>query len=326
MIAKIALEEAFNLPNLPRDNNQYTSPTGSADLAANLADIHDQRLKGMDENGIEYMVLSLTSPGPQDIIDPVAAQDLAKIANDYLAGEIRKNPDRFGGFGALSMHDPKSAALEARRAIKELGFHGLLVNDFQSTGNDGEGAIFYDQPEWDVFWKEVEELDVPLYIHPRLTTPAVTKLFLTGRPWLRGSTYFFRITLHVLGLYANGVFDRFPRLKIVIGHMGENIPFQLWRFDHRMSYYSNEPLPKAKRSLRETMKTNISITTSGHYGTPALLFAIRELGIDRVLFSIDYPYERIDQGPKWFDSITELSEEEKKQIAFGNAKRLLKLK
>lgn len=193
MIPKIALEEAFNLPGLSGESDQFTSPTGSEDLAVNLVDIHNQRLKGMDENGVEYMVLSLTSPGPQSITDPVAAQGLAERANDYLAGEICKNPHRFGGFGALSMHDPKSAALEARRAIKVLGFHGLLVNDFQSTGRDEEGAIFYDQPEWDIFWKEVEELDVPLYIHPRLTTPAVTKLFLAGRPWLRGSTYFFSV-------------------------------------------------------------------------------------------------------------------------------------
>ncbi|OBT54912.1 hypothetical protein VE04_04926 [Pseudogymnoascus sp. 24MN13] len=305
-IAKIALEEAFNLPDIDNSNNNFTAPNGAKDLGAQLVDIHEQRLKGMDENGVSYMILSLTAPGPQGETNPEAAQALAERANNYLAGEIGKNPARFGGFAALSMHDPKSAALEARRAIKELGFHGLLVNDFQSTGADGEGAIFYDQPEWDIFWEE---------------------LFLDGRPWLRGATYFFSVgvSLHILGIYVNGIFDRFPKLQIVIGHMGENLPYQLWRFDHRMSYYVHEPLPKAKRSLRETMKTNISITTSGHYGTPSLLFAIQELGIDRVLFSIDYPYETIDEGPKWFDSITELTEDQKKQIAFGNAEKLLKL-
>ncbi|OBT63439.1 hypothetical protein VE03_07133 [Pseudogymnoascus sp. 23342-1-I1] len=228
-IAKIALEEAFNLPDIDNSNNNFTAPNGAQDLGAQLVDIHEQRLKGMDENGISYMILSLTSPGAQDHTNPEVAQALAKRSNDYLAGEIRKNPARFGGFAALSMHDPKSAALEARRAIKELGFHGLLVNDFQSTGADGEGAIFYDQPEWDIFWEEVEALD------------------------------------------------------------------------------------------------NISITTSGHYGTPSLLFAIQELGIDRVMFSIDYPYETIDEGAKWFDSIAELTEDQKKQIAFGNAEKLLKL-
>jgi 2,3-dihydroxybenzoate decarboxylase len=192
-IAKIALEEAFNLPDIDNSNNNFTAPNGAKDLGAQLVDIHEQRLKGMDENGVSYMILSLTAPGPQGETNPEAAQALAERANNYLAVEIGKNPARFGGFAALSMHDPKSAALEARRAIKELGFHGLLVNDFQSTGADGEGAIFYDQPEWDIFWEEVQALDVPFYIHPRLTTPAVTKLFLDGRPWLRGATYFFSV-------------------------------------------------------------------------------------------------------------------------------------
>ncbi|KAJ5468483.1 hypothetical protein N7475_006235 [Penicillium sp. IBT 31633x] len=326
-IRKIALEEAFQLPDLATNNNNFTAPNGASDLTANLVDIHEQRLRGMDENEISYMVLSLTSAGPQDERDPNTAQALAERANDYLADSIRQNPSRFGGFGALSMHDPQSAALEARRAIKELGFHGLLVNDFQTTGADGEGAIFYDQPEWDVFWREIEELDVPLYIHPRPTAPAATEIFLTGRPWLRGSTYFFSVgvSLHVLGLYANGVFDRFPRLQIIIGHMGEHIPYQIWRFDHRMSLYTEGSLPKAKRSLWDTMKTNISIITSGHYGTPALMFAIQELGIDRIMFSIDYPYETIGEGAKWFDSITKLTKQQKEQFAFGNASKLLKL-
>ncbi|KAL2829516.1 hypothetical protein BDW59DRAFT_178468 [Aspergillus cavernicola] len=258
---------------------------------------------------------------------PDDAEALAKKANNYLANEIHKAPSRFGGFAALSMHNPQAAAREARRAVKELGFHGLLVNDFQTAGNDHEGAIFYDQPEWDVFWEEVQALDVPLYIHPGLTTPAVTKLFLAGWPALRGSSYFFSVgvSLHVLGIYVNGVFDRFPKLQIIIGHMGENLPYQLWRFDHRMK--SKEGFPRTYEECNPTspLYPNISITTSGHYGTPALLFAVQELGIDRVMFSIDYPYETIDQGAKWFVAIAELTGEEKEQIAFGNAKRLLKL-
>lgn len=192
-IPKIALEEAFNLPELVNNDNKFTAPNGAVDLAANLIDIHEQRLRGMDENGMSYMVLSLTSPGPQDRSDPTEAQALAERANNYLFDQIQKSPTRFGGFAALSMHDPKSAASEARRAIKKLGFHGLLVNNFQTTGADGEDAIFYGQAGWDAFWREVEELDVPLYIHSRLTTPQVTRLFLSGRPWLRGSTYFFSV-------------------------------------------------------------------------------------------------------------------------------------
>lgn len=192
-IEKIALEEAFILPELVEKSKNYVAPGSVAKLNANLLDIHNQRLTRMDDQGISFMVLSLTSPGPQDETDPTKAQRLAERANDYLAAEIAKNPTRFGGFASLSMHNPEIAAKEARRAVKTLGFQGVIVNDFQSTGEDGEGAIFYDQPEWDMFWEEIQALDVPFYMHPRLTTPYISNLFLKDRPWLRASAYFFSV-------------------------------------------------------------------------------------------------------------------------------------
>ncbi|KAI9833512.1 MAG: hypothetical protein M1819_003671 [Sarea resinae] len=327
MISKIAIEEAFSLPDLIGKTKDYTPAFRVDELNSQLLDIHAQRLRDMDTYGVDFMVLSLTSPGPQDQSDPKKAEALAIRSNDYLAAEIAKNPKRFGGFASLSMHDPHVAAEEAKRAIKELKLLGLIVNDFQSCGDDGEGAIFYDQPEWDAFWQTVQELDVPFYIHPRLTTPNVQSLFLKGRPWLGASAYFFSVgvSLHVLGIYCNGVFDRFPDLQIIIGHMGEHLPYQLWRIDHRLQYVQKGRGLPAKKTLTEVFKTNLRITTSGHFGTSALLYAIQELGIDRVMFSIDYPYDMISHGCTWLDSITELTEEQKTQLASGNAKKALKL-
>lgn len=192
-IPKIALEEAFTLPELANNSNGFTGPNGGQDLVQDLLDIQVRRLERMKASGVSFMILSLTSPGPQDEADPEKALALARRANDYLAGEIQKNPSCFAGLAALSMHDPKTAAIEARRAIKSLGLVGILVNDFQTVSADGKQIVFYDQPEWDVFWKEITELDVPVYIHPRLTTPDVSKRFLAGRPGLRGSAYFFAV-------------------------------------------------------------------------------------------------------------------------------------
>ena len=195
-IPKIAIEEAFTLPELAHKSSAYTGPNGGQDLPVDLLDIHDRRLERMDASGVSFMVLSLTSPGPQDEASPEKAHALAQKANDYLAKEIEKNPSRFAGFASLSMHNPTTAATEARRAIKELGMIGIIVNDFQTVSEDGEQVVFYDQPEWDVFWQEIVDLDVPIYFHPRLTTPDVLQKFLSGRPSLRGSPYFFAVGEH----------------------------------------------------------------------------------------------------------------------------------
>ncbi|KAL6409136.1 2,3-dihydroxybenzoate decarboxylase [Ilyonectria robusta] len=255
-IPKIALEEAFTLPELASKSSAFAGPNGGQDLATDLVDIQGRRLERMKASGVSLMVLSLTSPGPQDEPDQEKALALARRANDYLADEIQKNPSCFAGLASLSMHDPKTAVIEARRAVKDLGLVGIIVNDFQTVSADGEQVVFYDQPQWDVFWKEVTELDVPVYIHPRLTTPDVSRKFLAERLGLRGSAYFFSVgvSLHVLGLYVNGVFERFPKLQIIVGHMGEHLLLQLWRIDHRLSYNTGAMKPKTKKTFREVMK------------------------------------------------------------------------
>jgi 2,3-dihydroxybenzoate decarboxylase len=190
-----------------------------------LLDIHGERLKSMDEHGVEYMLLSLTSPGAQAEADPEKAKNLARVANDYLAGEVKKNPKRFGAVAALSMHNAHDAANELMRAVKELGMFGALVNDFQSKGAEAEEKVYFDTPDFDPFWQTVQELDVPVYFHPRY---AIAQDLKAGtkygdRKHLLGAGVQFHLDLswHLYAVCSSGVFDRFPKVQIVAGHLGE---------------------------------------------------------------------------------------------------------
>lgn len=196
------------------------------------------------------------------------------------------------------MHSVKEACQEAKRAINELGFIGIMLNDFQQyTDSNGETQMkFYDQPEYDPFWKLMsEELKKPVYIHPRLAIPQHMQQFLSGRKWLAASAYYFAhgVSLHLLGLVVNGVFDRFPKLKVIVGHMGEHVVGHRWRVDHRLeSVQSSRGLPM-KKTLEEYFRDgNIYVTTSGHYSTKALKYTIDEIGSERVMFSIVLPRPR----------------------------------
>ena len=229
MYGKIALEEAWAIPeNFSSYDPSTLAPKGviGGDLIANLLDVHGTRLQQMDDNGVEMMVLSLSSPGAQGVPDPTAAARLATLANDRLEAEVLRNPTRFAGMIALSMHDPVRAGKELRRCwTQKRGFVGAMLNDFQSAGEDGDEMRFYDQPEYDTFWAVAAELEVPVYIHPRAATKLVHEQMWAGRPWLEFSAlgYAHRVGMHVLGIVTAGVLDRFPALKIVMGHMGEHM-------------------------------------------------------------------------------------------------------
>lgn len=298
-------------------------------LTAALLDIHITRLERMDAEGVEYMLLSLTSPGPQGASDSDEASQIARDANDWLAGEAAKNPKRFGALASLAMHDADTAAYELRRAVKELGCFGAIVNDFQSVKVEGgeEGKRYYDK-EFDPFWKTVEELDVPVYLHPRY---AVASDLEGGgkyqdRHHLLGAGVQFHLDLsfHIYAICSSGVLDRFPKVQIVAGHLGEGIPFNLWRADH----WYNKPVKKATRPSKEDysyyFKHNISITTSGNFSTQGLKFCINEIGVERCMYSIDYPYDQIKEAQDWWKGI-DLPEDQKQAVARANAIRLFKL-
>jgi 2,3-dihydroxybenzoate decarboxylase len=228
MLGKIALEECWTIPEAlaTNDPGRFIASGLSDRLTNELLDIHDKRLRQMDENGVELMVLSLVSAGAQGIADRAKAEALARIANDRLGEEVIKNPTRFAAFVAVSMHDPAQAAEELRRCMTEKkGFVGVLLNDFQSSGVDGNKMLFFDQPEYDVFWKACNDLKAPVYLHPRLPTKLIQEQMWDGRPWLNFSAlgYADRLNMHILGIITNGVLDRFPDVKLLFGHMGEHM-------------------------------------------------------------------------------------------------------
>ncbi|KAF2243392.1 amidohydrolase-like protein 2 [Trematosphaeria pertusa] len=338
MKGTIAIEEAIidqagveahtfaQFQTLMRPGSDQTS--GLSAHEKRLLDIHDERLKSMDQHGVEYMLLSLTSPGAQGEPDPEKARKMAQVANDYLAGEVKKNPKRFGALAALSMHNAKDAANELRRAVQQLGMFGGLVNDFQSKGADGEEKVYFDTPDYDPFWETVQELNVPVYFHPRY---AIKQDLQPGtkygdRKHLLGAGVQFHLDLswHLYAVCSSGIFDRFPKVQIVAGHLGEGIPFNLWRASH----WINHPFKRGSRPMKQDYSYywthNVSITTSGNYNTRGLKYCIEELGLDRCLYAIDTPYETVEEGQNWWKTV-DLPEDQKEAVARRNAIRLFKL-
>ncbi|KAJ6617709.1 2,3-dihydroxybenzoate decarboxylase [Mycena sp. CBHHK59/15] len=328
MKGKIILEEAFNLPKLAEDEAKlYASVEGAVLLGKALADI-EGRIAAMDEAGVEMQVLSLTSPGCQGVSDPVEAHKMAVESNNYIAEKVKANPFRFAAFAAVSMHDPKQAAEELSRAVIELGCVGVMLNDFQSSGPDGNTMLFYDNPSYDIFWAAVEELDCLAYMHPRLASKLVWNELYRDRKCLQASAWGFanQLSIHILGIATSGVFDRFPGVQLAFGHMGEHIPFDLWRLDHKLDRDRFPDMRMAKnKTIRDYFATNMHITTSGNFSTRSLQGAIAELSASRIMFSIDYPYEDgLMEGSTWFDKLP-LSQPDLLAIGRENALRLLKL-
>ena len=324
MQGKIVLEEHFALPETAENPRGVFSPAAWAELRGRLLDMQDERLRQMNAHGIELMVLSLNSPAVQAVLDPPAAADMARRANDLLAAEVQKRPDRFQGLAALPMQDPELAIVELERCVKELGFRGALVNGFSQVG-DPDNAIYYDQPQYRPFWAAVEQLDVPFYLHPRSPLPRDARLY-AGHAWLLGAAWGYgnETAVHALRLMGSGLFDEFPRLSIVIGHMGEGIPFNLWRLDNCNAGVEKATHHQGKKKIADYFKANFHVTTSGNFSTNALMDTIQEIGVDRVMFSVDWPFERIDLAARWFDEVA-LGDVDRRKIGRDNAIRLFKL-
>jgi predicted TIM-barrel fold metal-dependent hydrolase len=318
----IALEEHFALRDTLADSAPYAVSGGWSDLERRLLDLGEIRLAEMDRHGVKLAVLSLNSPGVQAIRRTAAAVDAARKANDVLANAVAKHTGRLHGFAALPMQDPDAAAVELRRAVVQLGLLGVLVNGFSEVEREA-GVVYYDELDYLPFWAEVERLGVPFYLHPR--DPLLTREpILRQHPWLQGSAWAFGMetATHALRLMTSGVFDRCPNLQLILGHLGEGLPFHAWRIDHRMSR-SPRGVP-AMRTVTDYLRTNVHLTTSGQFRSAALRNAVAEVGHDRVLFSIDYPFEDTSEAVTWFRS-TDINDTERSQIGFANAARLLRL-
>jgi 2,3-dihydroxybenzoate decarboxylase len=327
MDGKIALEEHFAIQDTLQDSAGFVPESYWKELSHRLLDIHDTRLQQMDAHGIETMILSLNAPAVQAIPDRQRAIEIAKRANDALAEECAKRPDRFKAFAALPMQDPEAAAQELKRCVNDLGFVGALVNGFSQDAEIGDGntPLYYDLEQYLPFWSTVAELDVPFYLHPRNPLPQDSRIY-EGHPWLLGPTWAFaqETAVHALRLMASGLFDKHPSLQIILGHMGEGIPYMLWRIDNRNAWVKTPPAYPAERPMVDYFNNNFHITTSGNFRTQTLIDAILELGSERIMFSTDWPFENIDHAADWFDAAS-ISENDRQKIGRSNARKLFKL-
>lgn len=319
---KIALEEHFAIDLTVEQSKVFAKPGVWEKLRSDLLDVEQQRLERMEESGTAFSILSLNAPGAQGIPDPAEATQVAQRANDALAAFVSRHPAKLGGFAALPMQDPDAAARELERCVGELGFHGFMVNGFSQVG-DPDTIVYYDDPRFDDFWATVEALGKPFYLHPRDALPANARAF-QGYPWLGAPTWGFAMetSTHALRLLTCGLFDRHPKLRMILGHMGECIPFHLWRIDHTLKIAPRGN--PAKRPVSEYLRENVYMTTSGVFHTPAMLMTMLTVGSDRIMFSVDYPFEIHTEAAAWFDTC-EISEIDRRKIGRDNARQLFGL-
>ena len=326
----IALEEHFTAPAIAgRIDRAAVSrrgyrprrapPSGPSPLEL-APDLGEGRLRLMDQSGITLQVLSNTGPGP-DLVPGAEGVALARALNDHLAEGIALHPRRLAGFAVLPMQSPDAAAAELTRCVKELGFLGALIN------GTTEGR-FLDHPSFDGILSQAEALDVPIYIHPHLAPEAVREVYYSGLEPGAGRVleaagwgWHSETALHVLRLVLSGALDRHPGLKLIIGHMGEMLPMMLARDDDVFGL----DIDHLRRPISQAILEQVWITTSGIFTEPPLLAALLTFGIDRIMFSVDYPYAANAQGRAFLDRIS-LSPADMAKLTHGNADALLKLK
>jgi len=324
MQGKIGLEEHFAILDTLNDSKGFLGDAVWPELEKRLLDIQDYRLRQMDAHGMQMMILSLNAPAVQAIPDPGKAVEIARRANDFLAKEVQKRPERFQGLAALAMQDPEAAARELERCVKDLKFRGALVNGFSQI-KEVDSMVYLDDARYRGFWAAVENLDVPFYLHPRNPLPSAAQIY-EGHPWLLGPTWAFgqETAVHALRLMASGLFDAHPRLQIILGHMGEGLPYSIWRVDNRNAWTKQPPRYPAKQKLGEYFQQNFWLTTSGNFRTQTLIDAILEVGAERIMFSTDWPFENVDHAALWFDQCS-ISEADRRKIGRANAVKLFRL-
>src|ERR1700722_6310985 len=312
----IALEEHFITESFVR----ATGAPRFAALQPKLLDLGAGRIADMDEAGIDLQVLSLASMG-FDALDAATATALARDVNDELADAVRAHPTRLAGFAMVSLKDAKAAASELDRCITRLGFPGALV--------DGTtGGLFLDDPAFLPFWEAAAHLNVPVYLHPAPPPEPVRQAYFSGLPGdlgfflsIAGWGWHAETGLHTLRLIVSGLFDRFPSLQLIIGHMGEGVPYALARSSPGLSH-----LARLRQPVADYFKSNIHITTSGYFSQPPLRCALEVVGLDRLLFSVDYPFSPNTRGRAFLDSLTGLlTQEQVAKLIHGNAEALLGL-
>jgi uncharacterized protein len=327
----VAIEEHFTVPDLVRGIDpavvhqrgyrpRKPPPAGRPNPLDLLPEIGEKRLKSMDEAGITLQVLSNTGPGP-DLVPGADGVTMARRMNDYLAEAVARHPDRFAGFAVLPMQSPDACAAELVRAVKELHFPGVLIN------GTTEGR-FLDHPSYDGFLAAAVELDVPVYIHPHLAPEPVREAYYSGlEPGASrvleaaGWGWHSETAIHLLRMVYAGTLDKHPKLKIIIGHMGEMLPVMLDRIDK----VSALDIDHLKRPVSRAILDQVWITTSGIFTEPPFIAALLTFGIDRIMFAVDHPYAPNMAGRSFLNRIS-LSPADMAKLAHGTADALLKLK
>ncbi|MFO7324955.1 MAG: amidohydrolase family protein [Pseudomonadota bacterium] len=285
-----------------------------------LHDLGDKRIAHMDAAGIDRQIIALTAPGVQ-VFDPATASSLAIDANDQLAEACRRYPDRFTGMAAVAPHDPANAVKEMERAVKKLGFRAVIVNSHIQ-------GHYLDEPQFLPVLEAAEALDVPIYLHPNTPPPSMIQPFLEAG--LDGAIYGFGVEtgLHMLRIIVAGVFDHFPKLQFIIGHTGEALPFWLYRLDYmhaatvRSERYPN--VKALKHPVSHYLKNNVYVTNSGVAWQPSIEFCQKVLGVERVMYAMDYPYQYVPEEVAICDAMT-IPAADKQAFFEGNARRVFKL-
>jgi 2,3-dihydroxybenzoate decarboxylase len=321
----IAIEEHFTTPmyreKVPANEfrNFYLTSRSEQighDIATELANLGERRLAHMDAAGIDVQVLSFGSPGPQAFEADVAIP-MARDANDRLFEAVKAHPTRFAGFAALPTAAPDTAADELERCVTKLGFKGTMIHGHT------RGSFLDDRKYWVIF-ERAEALDVPIYLHPTLPHPDVVQAYFRGYEELCRAGWGFAIdtSCHFLRIVFAGVFDAYPKLKIILGHLGEGLPFAMHRLnDHTYRAAARRGL---QRTPLEYLKDNMLVTTSGNWYEPAFLCTLLALGVDNILFAVDWPYEPNTAGAGFLKRLS-ISDLDREKIAHLNAERILRM-
>jgi predicted TIM-barrel fold metal-dependent hydrolase len=310
----IALEEAFWTPAIRDTYPSALIEARDRVSRGRLGDVGDERIRRMDAAGIDLQVLSHVCPGVQEIEDAAVAVRLARAANDWLATVVERYPTRFAAFATIATQDPTEAARELERTVTSYGFKGALINGHT------QGHYMDERPWWVVF-DRAQALDVPIYLHPSDPPRPVFDAYFKDYPELATSAWGWGVDTgtHLLRLVCGGVFDAFPRLKVMVGHMGEMIPFHLKRIHRGLSRSG-----RLKRTVFEYMHDHVFVTTSGVFEHASLVCALSTIGIDNLLFAVDDPFADNAEAVAFLESAP-LSEADRDKLAHGNAERLLRL-
>ena len=299
---------------------QSPSPRATQ-IVDRLLDLGERRLADMDATGIDVAILSLTSPGVQPLLDMAEAKAMVTRANDHLADRCAAHPTRFVGMTSIAPQDPDWSAAELRRGARDLGFKGVMVN----SHTKGE---YLDDTKFDPIFRALTDVGQPLYIHPSTPPDAMIGPMLDAG--LDGAIFGFGVEtgMHLLRLITIGIFDRYPDLQIVVGHMGEALPYWLYRLDymHQAGVRSQryERMKPLKKTIHDYMRSNVSVTTSGMAWEPAIQFAQKVRGEDRVLYAMDYPYQYVPDEVRAHD-LLDISDTAKRKLMQTNAQRLFAL-